>query len=116
MQKRALRFLYNDYSSSYEELRIEKVKKSTVNVSKYCSLCTEIFKTLNDINHSFIKDIFKLRITNRPTREKYTDSRNSKVELSTNWKKKFETPGPKFNLPYKIFRKPDHFQDSNKEL
>ena len=35
------------------------------------SLCIEIFKTLNDINPSFRKDIFHLRKTNRPTREKY---------------------------------------------
>ena len=45
--------------------------KSTVNVSNYRSLCTEIFKTLNDINPSFRKDIFELRMTNYPTREKY---------------------------------------------
>ena len=64
LQKRALRFLHNDYSSSYEEL-LKKSEKSTVNVSNYCSLCIEIFKTLNDINPSFIKDIFKLRMTNR---------------------------------------------------
>ena len=70
MQKRALRFLHNDYSSSYEEL-LKKSEKSTVNVSNFCSLCIEIFKTLNDINPSFMKDIFKLRMTDRPTREKY---------------------------------------------
>ena len=70
LQKRALRFLHNDYSSSYEEL-LKKSGKSTVNVSNYRSLCIEIFKTLNDINPSFIKDIFKLRMTNLLTREKY---------------------------------------------
>ena len=42
-----------------------------MNVSSYRSLCIEIFKTLNDINPSFIKDIFKLRMTNRLTREKH---------------------------------------------
>ena len=45
--------------------------KSTVNVSKYRSFCIEIFKTLNHINPSFINDIFKLRMGNRPTQEKY---------------------------------------------
>ena len=63
-----------------ENYELKKSRKSTVNVSKYRSLCIEIFKTLNDINYSFIKDIFKLRMTNRPTREKSTESRNSKVE------------------------------------
>ena len=70
LQKRALRFLHNDCNSSYEEL-LKKSGKSNANVSNYRSLCIEIFKTLNDINPSFIKDIFKLRMTNRPTPEKY---------------------------------------------
>ena len=42
-----------------------------MNVSNYRSLCIEIFKALSDINPSFMKDIFKLRMTSRPTREKY---------------------------------------------
>ena len=40
-------------------------------VSNYRSLCIEIFKTLSDINPSCTEDIFKLRMANRPTREKY---------------------------------------------
>ena len=65
LQKRALRFLHNGCSSSYEEL-FKKSGKSTVNVSNHGSLCIEIFKTLNDFNPSVIKDIFQLRMTNRP--------------------------------------------------
>ena len=30
-----------------------------------------MFKTLNDINPSFMKELFQLRITNRPVRENY---------------------------------------------
>ena len=51
LQKQALRFLHNDYSSSYLEL-LKKSGKSTVNVSNCLSLCIEIFKTLKDINPS----------------------------------------------------------------
>ena len=54
LKKRALRFLHNDYSSSYEEL-FKKSGKSTVNVSNYCSLRIVIFKTLTGINPSFMK-------------------------------------------------------------
>ena len=50
---------------------LKKSGKSTVNVLNYRSLCIEIFKTLIDINYNFIKDIFKLKMTNRPTQEKY---------------------------------------------
>ena len=53
LQKRALRFLYDNNSSSYEEL-LKKLGKSTMNVSNYRSLCIEIFKTFHDINPSFI--------------------------------------------------------------
>ena len=42
-----------------------------MNFSNYRRLCIEIFETLNDINPSFIKDNFKLRMTNRLTREEY---------------------------------------------
>ena len=42
-----------------------------MNISNYRSLWTEIFKTLNDINPTFIRVIFKLRMTNRTTRDKY---------------------------------------------
>ena len=34
-------------------------------------VCIEISKILNDFSPSFIKDIFKLGMTNRPAREKY---------------------------------------------
>ena len=59
------RFVFNDYSSSYEEL----FKKSGKSNEKF--YCIENFKTLNDIDPSSVKDIFKLRMTNRPTSEKY---------------------------------------------
>ena len=42
-----------------------------MNVSSSRSLCIKIFKTLDDINPSFVKDSFKLRMTNRQTREEY---------------------------------------------
>ena len=104
LQKRALRFLYNDYSTSYEEL-LKKSGKSTVNVSNYRSLCIEIFKTLNDITPSFIKDIFKLRMSNRPTQKK----NNLNLEIPKSNQVRFGTKsliylGPKVwkSLPYNV--------------
>ena len=63
LEKRVLRFLHNDYSTSYE---VMKKHRECLN---YQSLRIEIFTTLHKINPSFVKDIFKLRMTNRPTRE-----------------------------------------------
>ena len=83
-----------------------------MNVSSYRSLCIEIYKTLNHNNPSFIKDIFKLRMTNRPTQEKY----KLNLEIPKIWNEKFEIPWSEgleklklFTIPYKIFRKPNHF-------
>ena len=70
LQKRALRFLSNDYESSYEKL-LEKSDKSTINLRSHRSLCLEVFKTIYELNPSFMNDLFQLRESNRPVLEKY---------------------------------------------
>ena len=45
LQKRALRFLYNDYSISYEDL-LEKAGKVKMSVNRLRNLCVEIYKTI----------------------------------------------------------------------
>ena len=44
---------------------------SSMNVKRLRKLCVEIFKTVNNLNLSFMKEIFSLRQTDRPVREKY---------------------------------------------
>ena len=61
IQKRALRFLHDDNESSYEELLIQTGKNS-MNVNRLKSLCIEIFKTINDMNPCYWKDIFELAV------------------------------------------------------
>ena len=70
LQKRALRFLYNNYQLTYEEM-LDKANSSTMNVKRLRFLCVEIYKTINNLNPSFMKQIFELRETNRNIREKY---------------------------------------------
>ena len=70
LQKRALRFLYKSYNTSQEDLLL-KSSFSSMNVNCLLTLCIEIFKTLNNLNPSFMKEIFSVRQTNRPVREKY---------------------------------------------
>ena len=62
--------MYNNYQISYEEL-LDKANSSTMNVKRLRFLCVEIYKTNNDLNHGFIKQIFELRETNRNVLEKY---------------------------------------------
>ena len=55
LQKRALRFLLNDYDSTYEDL-LEKSDYPNMNFRR--TLCIEICKTLNP---GYMNEIFKLR-------------------------------------------------------
>ena len=57
LQKRTLRFLFNDNHSSYEDL-LKTPVKATINLRNYRILCTEICKTLNNLNPAFLKSIF----------------------------------------------------------
>ena len=58
IQDRILRFLCDDFSSSYEEL-LARTGKSTMQVCRLKSLCTEIYKTIHGNNPIYISDIFK---------------------------------------------------------
>ena len=70
LQKRALRFLYDDFEASYKDL-LSKGRKSKMNVRRLRTLCVEIYKTLNDLNPSFMNNIFKLKINGREFGDKY---------------------------------------------
>ena len=70
LQKRALRFLYNNYQLSYEEL-LDEANSSTMNVKRLHFSCVEIYRTINNLNPSLMKQIFELRETNKSVREKY---------------------------------------------
>ena len=65
LQERALSF-----EASYEAL-LSKGGKSKMNLRRLRTLCIEIYKTLNDLNPSFMDDIFKLKINGREVRDKY---------------------------------------------
>ena len=51
LHKRALRFLLNNYVSSYEQL-LQKFNKASVNLINHRVLCTEVFKSMIDLNTS----------------------------------------------------------------
>ena len=78
MQKRAFRFLYDNYDFSYESI-LKLAGTSTMNVTRLLSLCIEIFKMLNSLNPTFMNDIFELRKSNRAIRNQY--KRNLEVSI-----------------------------------
>ena len=58
VQERALRFLHNDNTSSYDTL-ITKSNVTTMHVRRIKSIACEVFKSLNELNPGFMKDMFQ---------------------------------------------------------
>ena len=57
IQERALRILKNDFSGDYETI-LNKSGKSTMEVKRLITLALEVFKTLNNMNPEYMKEIF----------------------------------------------------------
>ncbi len=60
LQYRALRIVYNDYTSSYESL-LEKVKLQTLHLNRLQNIAIETFKCLHKISPPYIQDLAKLQ-------------------------------------------------------
>ena len=59
LHERCLRFLYKNATDSFEDLLV-KTGKPSMELKRIRTLAIEIFKTLNDINPSYMKEIFHL--------------------------------------------------------
>ena len=57
IRKRCLRLVLDDYESDYENL-IKKNGITTMEIKRLRTLATEIFKTINNIDPSYMKNIF----------------------------------------------------------
>ena len=56
LQKSALRFLLDNYDSTYEDL-LETSGNPNVNLRRQRTLCVQIYKTLNILNPGYMNDI-----------------------------------------------------------
>ena len=70
LQKRALIFLFDGYESTYEQL-LNKAGRRSISINRLRTLCVEIYKTLNELNPSLMKNIFMVKETDGLTREQY---------------------------------------------
>ena len=57
IQEPTLKILYNDFSSDFEFI-LNKSDKSTMEVKRLRTLAMEVFKTLNNMNPEYMKEIF----------------------------------------------------------
>ena len=76
-----------------------------MNVNRLRILCIEIYKTINNLNPEFMRDLFSLRETNRLTREKYMLNLSLPVHNQVTFgSKSLRVFGPKVwnSLPYHI--------------
>ena len=60
IQYRALQFLHNDYDSNYNTLQ-KKSDKCSMEVWRLRTMALEIFKSLDDLNPLFMKELFNKR-------------------------------------------------------
>ena len=67
LQEHALRFLYNDYTSSYNDLLL-KSNKCTMLIAHQRILCIELFKTVKLLNPPFMLNIFEFRSSHYSSR------------------------------------------------
>jgi hypothetical protein len=58
IQKRALRFVYNDYISSYDQL-LQKANMNTLYLCRLRSIAIETFKIMNNIGPNYLSDLLE---------------------------------------------------------
>ena len=82
-----------------------------MNANRLRILCTKIYKSINNLNPKFMRDLFSLRKTRRLIREKYMLNLNIPVHNQVTFRSKsFRVFGrkvlEKFAVTYKILQKP----------
>ena len=79
MQERTLRILYNGSTSDCNQL-LNKSSKASMKVKRVRKLALEIFKTLNNLNPEYMKEMFyeTTNLTHRPFNIKVNQNNTTK--------------------------------------
>ena len=67
LQLRALRFVYHDYSSTYDEL-LERARRPSLHLGRLRTLATEVYKSVPKLNPPYVQDLYKRKTTNHHRR------------------------------------------------
>ena len=62
LQERALRFVYLDTDSNYNEL-LDRADLATLHLGRMRTLATEVYKSIHKLNPPYIQDLYKPKIT-----------------------------------------------------
>ena len=88
IQERALRLLYDDPTTPYQEL-LTSHGHTTLHIQRLRTIALEVFKSLHDLNPAFMKDMFEektvqygLRDTQKLTQPKYRTIRYGRNTLT----------------------------------
>ena len=63
IQERALRFIYEDYNSSYENL-LEKSKLPSLKIRRLKTIAIETFKIIHKKSPSYLHDLINIKLQN----------------------------------------------------
>ena len=103
IHERAVRFLYNSDKISCDNLSVKSPSNNDMCVLRLRNLCIEIFKTINEMSPTYMKEIFLLEQSSRPVRKlNYNNLRTASVKTNTFGTKSLRSLGPKVwnNLPF----------------
>ncbi len=70
IQERALRFMFNDKVSTYESL-LDRCGYTTLHIRRIKTIANEVFKSVHDLNPTFMKEQFKIKEISYDLRDKY---------------------------------------------
>ena len=76
-----------------------------MNINRLRSLCIEIYKTINGLNPSFMKNIFRIKENNRPVRSNNANNLELKITKTITFgTNSLSSLGPKIwnSLPYHL--------------
>ena len=98
IQRRALRFVLDDYTSNYHEL-LNKANVPGVKIMALRYLAIEVYKCVNGLNPKYLNDIFTIKKCKYDLRDDSLINRN-KVSTTSHGLKSFKDYGAKiWNLP-----------------
>ena len=61
IQERALRFVFDDNTSTYTEL-LKKADREVLHLNRIKTVACEVFKSLKDLNPVFMKEMFSEKV------------------------------------------------------